>query len=175
MQALTQLYAHLISSNHWPQKTNDVSRAPSYPFACDSGKIVHFQLERPHLNLMPIRKWYRGIIDTSLPSPYKLFNEYLHRSQNTSGGASGGKSSGAIRTIGVGELTPGGTQLDSLTPNGKGIRSVDVSGGRWQRLKDELKRDNCRHEGVHEDREFKRQRCEALSSPLASSIKRNDL
>ncbi|CAM1502609.1 Fc.00g073850.m01.CDS01 [Cosmosporella sp. VM-42] len=90
-----------------------------------------------------------GIIAASLPSLRKLFNNYFDRSRNASGGVSGAKSSGAIRTIGGGEFTPGGTQLDSLTPNGKGIRSVTVSGGKWRRLEDE----NSSSKGILEDTE----------------------
>ena len=34
-------------------------------------------------------------------------------------------------------MNSGGVELDNLTPAGKGIMSVNVSGGKWRRLEDE--------------------------------------
>ncbi|KPM45562.1 hypothetical protein AK830_g943 [Neonectria ditissima] len=79
-----------------------------------------------------------AITAASLPSLRRLF-KYFDRSRNASSGQSKGNRSGGkqIRTIGGGVVNSGGTQLDNLTPAGKGVISVNVTGGKWRRLEDE--------------------------------------
>ncbi|KAJ3469596.1 hypothetical protein MRS44_003661 [Fusarium solani] len=80
-----------------------------------------------------------AIIAASLPSLRKLFTRYFDRSRGASKGQSAGNASSGqqIHTIGGGQMNVGGTQLDNLTPSGKGRMSVNGSGGKWRRLEDE--------------------------------------
>ncbi|UPK90057.1 hypothetical protein LCI18_000992 [Fusarium solani-melongenae] len=80
-----------------------------------------------------------AITAASLPSLRKLFTRYFDRSRGASKGQSAGNASNGqqIHTIGGGQMNVGGTQLDNLTPSGKGRMSVNGSGGKWRRLEDE--------------------------------------